>query len=494
MAQDGEVSVKLKITAENGGVAKAEQGLNRVKDAAKKTAEESKSGFEQMRAGVGKLRGAFSAFNAVLSGFGAVAFATTIVSGIKKIRDSFRKAEEDAKKFAEEQEKAANAKEIENLAKAYDTLTKSIDNAAAARAHDNEIADIELKNARDLEDAQIDLAEQQELNGVDPNDKAAEEVRAEIRARYAEKRNNIAAKRNELDGVRERDRLRQSAEVSRQEADEIEKSAAEYDKKIEAISKHRDAKLHESVSENEKDNTGFWDSFGSNAKNIVSLDWGKVGDSRTEEGDAERQKAAEEAKADQAQIDALKAEKDRQLEVAKNKRTAAERAEQKADALGGSVQAQEVRSRVVRMQGAQAVKSAEQATDRKDAQQAAEAKRLKDAEMAQRALVEQKASVQARIDSEQKKKDAANFAVFQAQGQMDAARLGGNRRNQQSALSNLQSAKVAAQNVNFAADQLINKLTETLKNVEAKLNQVDHVLESGKKQQRNFMSEAPAGE
>lgn len=494
MAQDGEVSVKLKITAENGGVAKAEHGLNRVRHAAKKTAEESKSGFDRMKAGIGKLTGAFSAFNTILSGFGAVSFATTIVSGIKKIRDSFSKAKEDAKKFAEEQEKAANAKEIENLAKAYDTLTKSINNTAAARAHNNEIEDIELKNARDLEDAQIDLAEQQELNGVDPNDKAAEEVRAEIKARYEERRNNVAEKRKEFDGVRERDRLRQSAVVSRKEADDIEKSASEYDELIKKAKARRNAALSESVRENKEDNTSFLDRLGSNAKKIVTLEWGSVGDDRTEEGDALRQKAAEEAKKEQATIDSLEAEKARQLEVAKNKRTAAERAEQKADALGGSVQAQEVRSRVVRMQGAQAVKSAEQATDRKDAQQAAEAKRLKDAEMAQRALVEQKASVQARIDSEQKKKDAANFAVFQAQGQMDAARLGGNRRNQQSALSNLQSAKVAAQNVNFAADQLINKLTETLKNVEAKLNQVDHVLESGKKQQRNFMSEAPAGE
>ena len=92
-----------------------------------------------------------------------------------------------------------------------------------------------------------------------------------------------------------------------------------------------------------------------------------------------------------------------------------------------------------------------------------------------------------------RRKNAANYSVFQAQGSYDAARLGGSRSAQSSALADLQQAQSAAQNVNFAADSAINALTKTLQAVEARLKAAQAHLEAQSKQQRNAWSESPPG-
>ena len=98
------------------------------------------------------------------------------------------------------------------------------------------------------------------------------------------------------------------------------------------------------------------------------------------------------------------------------------------------------------------------------------------------------------IAAEQEKKAAAGMSVYNAQGTYDAARLGGNRTEQQSAFSNLQSAQDAAQNVNHAADMAINALTETLKSIETRLKAAQSEIQKQSKQDRYAWSEAPSGE
>lgn len=493
MAQDGEVNVRLRVTAENGGVAKSTEGLKRVGSAAKKTAAESKTAFAQANASVGGLTRALGLLRGALTGFGGVAFAASFVEGFRKIRDSFRKSNEEADRFAAAAKKAADQKAVDDLAKSYDALAKSIAAASAAREHDNEIADIELRNKRALEDANLDLAEQNELDAVDGSDPAADEARAEIRARYAERRGNLAADRERFDGVRERERLRAGADARRADAGKIEAATAEDDRLIAAARGRANEARNRAYGTNEKDNNGFWDLVGHNAKSLVTLNWGRINDTRTEAGDAERAKAAEELRAAEEEAAALTRQKEAKLAEVKRLREEAARDDAKASAMGGIVAAQEVRRQLTYRRGAAATAAAEKATDAKDRQTAEEAARLADAEKANALLTRERDDITARIDAEGLRKRAAGYAVYEAQGAYDAARLGGSRREQKDAFANLQAAQLAAENVNHAADTAINALTKSLNGVEARLKAAQSYLERQSKQQRNAWSEAPAG-
>lgn len=494
MAQDGEVNVKVKITAENGGVVQAENGLKRVRNAATKTAAESKSGFEQMRASVGKVSGALGLFQKALAGFGVIGAITGVVSVVEKIRDSFKSAKREAEEF----EKSAKAEEVKKsidaLAESYKALTDSIAKASAERQHENEIDDIKLKNARDLKDAQIDLDEQQELAAVDDNAADAEEQRNVIKARYSERRRALAASRNRENGIIERDRLRRDATAKESEAKKIEDSLRGDDEAISAARARRNAAADESVSENEDDARGFWSMAAHNLKSIVTLDWAKVGDTRTSAGDKIRAEAAQRMKAEDEIIKQLEGNRAAKVRRSEDLKNAAKKENEKADALSGQVEADELRQQLSQASSAEENRRAQAALDKNHAEQAAEAAKIADAEKARALLSVQKQNLQAQIAAQQQKKDAAALQVYNAQGTMDAARLGGNRGTQQSAFANLQAAQDAAQNVNHAADTAINALTATLKNVEARLKAAQNFLESQSKQQRNAWNEAPAGE
>ena len=275
---DGEVNVKVKITAENGGVTQAVTGLDKVGKKAKETAEKTKSGFEQANQAFDKVTKAAGAFQKILSGFGMVGIATALAGGITKIIDSFG----EAKKKAEEFQKAADEKKVQDgidaLADSYKKLTDAISGANAARTAQKEIEDIELKNKRDIEDANLDLAEQKELDAIDVNDPAASEARAEIQARYKARRDSIAIQRGVFDGVRERQELRHGAMSDRENADKIDAAANETDKAITEAKARRNAALVRSNTTNSEDATGFWSAFGTNLKRVLSLDWGRVGD------------------------------------------------------------------------------------------------------------------------------------------------------------------------------------------------------------------------
>lgn len=492
MAQDGEVNVKVKVTAENGGVTKVESGLDKVGKKAEETAKKTKSGFEQANQTFGKVTKAAGAFQKVLSGFGMIGIATALVGGIKKIIDSFRSA----KKEAEEFNKAAAEKKVKDgidaLADSYKQLTDAIARANAERTAQNEIDSIELKNKRDIEDANIDLAEQKELDAIDAEDPAAAEARAEIQARYKAKRDNLAVQRGIFDGVRERQELRQGAMSDRESAGQIDAAAAATEQAIREAEARRNAAQGRANSENGEDATGFWSAFGNNVKNIVSLDWGKVGETRTEAGDEERKKAQAEADAEQARIDQLKKEAEAQRKQAEDLRTSATQKDRKAEALGGSYEAQKIRGQVVSMQGAASIAAAERATDKKDEDVAKEKAKEADAMQAQELLRREKAELEQRIAAEQARKATAAQGVFAAQGNLDLAKL--NKSGQAGAQQALISAQQAADGVNREADAALKTLTETLKNVESRLKAAQSFLESQSKQQRNAWSEAPSGE
>ena len=491
MADTGEVNVKLKVTAETGGAAKVKAAMASTGDAAKKAADKSKSAFAQVQSSMSGVTQAAGLFQKVLAGFGLVGVVTSIAGAVSKIRDSFKESTKEAKEF----EKAAEAKavqaSVDALAESYRQLTAAIGRANEARRHEQEIDDIKLKNRRDTEDAALDLAEQKELAGIDANDPAAAEARAEIQARYQAERSKRQAERAKFDGIRERESLRSDAAAGRKEADAIDASLKDDDAAIAAAKRRRDEKRAASVNENEADDQGVWSNFASNVRKIVTLNWGKIGDNRTEEGDARRAEAQKEADAEEERIRQLEQSRAEKARRAEELRTGAARKEEKADALGGSVEAQELRIESTSLANRQAIAAAERATVKKDADTKAEKEKYADAMTSQEMLAREKADIQSRLAELQARKDAAGMAVYQAQNSYDASKLGGNRAAQQSAFDNLQSARDAALEVDAAVDGTIKSLTETLKSVETRLKAAQNFMESQSKQTRFAWSEQP---
>ena len=490
---DGEVNVKVKITAENGGVTQAVTGLDKVGKKAKETAEKTKSGFEQANQAFDKVTKAAGAFQKILSGFGMVGIATALVGGITKIIDSFG----EAKKKAEEFQKAADEKKVQDgidaLADSYKKLTDAIAGANAARTAQKEIEDIELKNKRDLEDANIDLAEQKELDAIDAKDPAAAEARAEIQARYKAKRDNLAVQRGIFDGVRERQDLQQGAIADRENADKIDAAANETQKKIAEAKARKNAALARSTAMNSEDDDG---NYFSQAKNsigkIFTLEWGRLGDYRTDKGDAIRKEAQAEAEKEQARIEQLEGELTAQRKQAEDLRTSAGQKDRKAEALGGSVEAQRVREQVVSMQGTASVAAAVRATDAKDREVAAKNKEVSDAITAQELLEREKAEVKGKISAAEARKAAAAQSVYDAQGNLDLAKANG--KGIVGAQQALISAQRAADGVNREADAAIAAFSESLKSIESKLNIAARIIQQSSKQNNNLLAEMPSGE
>lgn len=494
MAQDGEVNVKVKITAENGGVTQAVGGLDKVGKKAKETAEKTKSGFEQANQTFGKVTKAAGAFQKVLTGFGMVGVATALVGGIKKIIDSFGEAKEEAEAFAKAAKDKKVAEGIDELSKSYENLTASISKANAARAAQQEIEDIELKNKRDLEDANIDLAEQKELDAIDANDPAAAEARAEIQARYKARRDNIAMQRGVFDGVRERQNLRMGADSDRADAAKLDAAAGETERLIKEAEARRNAALARSVGENEEDATGFWSLLGKNTKEFFSGNWGKINDSHTAAGDEIRKQAYAEAEKEQARIDELKKQAENQHKQAEARREQADQKEKKAEALGGSVDAQRVREQVVSMKGNASVAAAVRATDKKDEEVAREKAKKADAEQAIELLQREKVETKAWIDAEKERKANAAQKVYTAKGNLELAKLNKSKRGQVEANKALIAAQQAADGVNREADGMLKTLNETLNKIDSRLKAAQSYLQNQSKQQRNAWSEAPGGE
>lgn len=492
MAADGEVNVKVKVTAENGGVTKVENGLDKIEKKAKQTTESTRAGFSKTEAAIGKVTKATEMFNKVIAGLGVIGVITGIASGIKKISDSFKAAKKEAEEFEAAAKAEAAKKQIDDLAASYNNLTKSIQNANLARAHENELEDIRLKQQQDLEDAQIDLAEQQELAAVDANAFDASERRAEISARYQEKRTTIARTRGEFAIVKQRERLGQEADEKRKTAERIEASTSQDDAAIKAAKERLQEYRQKSWAMNDADNDdGYMNQAYDSVGKVFSLNWGRLGDYRTSEGNAIREKAKQNAQAEEERIKALEAERQRKLEEAKSLREEAKRTDEKREALGGGYEVNDVRGKVNALRAQQVTQGAEAAHDKKIEEEDAKNAMTADAVAAVEQLALAKRTTKQQIAAEQARKDEAARTVQAAADDLELAKL--NKSGTVQATQNYQAAQRAADGVNREADAAIATLTETLKDVEARLKAAQNHLKSESKKNQYAWSESPAG-
>lgn len=481
-----EVNVGIKLGADVSGGVQSREELDKLRKKAKETSAEASSGFSKMSSSIQGVSRVAGLCQRVLSGFGAVGAILGITQAITKVRESFAAAQKEAEKFNEAAAAKKVKESIDALADSYDRLSKSIAGANERRAAERELEELELKASRDLEDANIDLAEQRELEAVDSNDPAAAELRAEIQARYKKKRDNLAASRGLADAEQANWKLREDAQADRDAATKIDAAADDTEKAIAEARKRRYMYLGKAGSENDLDDQNAWDRAGSGIKKVFTLNWGKLGDDRTEEGDAERERNRQMAEQEDATIKQLEQQLEGQREQARKLRDEADRKEKRRSINMTNINAQRVRQTVTSIRGNAAEDEAEKATDKVDAD-------IESAKEAAENLAWERDSLKERIEKEQAKRAAAGKAVFDAQGSLDLARANGDRAGQRTATAALREAQNAADEVNHATDGAIQALTKTLKDVEMRLKAAQSHLERSNSQRRAWEADAPSG-
>lgn len=475
MADSNKVDINFnaETSRARGEVRKFKGEIEAVGSDGKKSAAAITGSFKTIEGAIGRVRKAIRtiSFSAML--------IDAVASLVAKFNDWRNAAAQAAEKTRELQKAAADkaaAEGVREIATAYKELSQAIADASEQRSRQNELFNEKKRIQREAEDAEMEAAEAEELAGVDQDAEDADRTRSEIRDRYAAKRARRNAERKKLDVLHRREEYAQQAQDLTSAADQIEASLSADDK---AISRTRQkAATLEAFSEgrNEKDGTWY------NPRK------------RTDEGDKVRERQRQEAEKLREQVKKLeadRAEKERQIQELRGK---AAHANDMRNALGDAYATADMQISTATMRGetAQAANRAAREKE-KEKRRDEEAKRAS-ALAASDSLADEKRRIEDRIAAEQARKDAAGMAVYQAQGAYDATKLGGNRAAQQSAFGNLQSAQLAAQDVNHSADSAINALTETLKSIEARLKAAQNELKKQSGQSKYAWSEASSGE
>lgn len=330
MANPPDTIITIKTVADTSGADKTAQAHDKVAAAAKRSAAETARSAQTAGQAIERASSAVGKFRAVLAGLGVAGVFTALIGSIKTVVESFGKAQAEAEKFDRAQKEAARDREVAALAESYERLAKSIGAAAAANEHQLAMISKAAAAQRELEDAQARAAEQKELAAVDPDDPAAAERRDAVRAKYAGQAAARSAARREQDIVFRTQELTVQAEQLDRGAAQTRAAAGADAGKIAELQALRTAALARSVSENGSDAGGFLGLFAKNVKDVATLNWGGVGDSRTEAGDAERAAAQAEAERLRGQIDALEKARDAKLQAASDAETQAARKREEA--------------------------------------------------------------------------------------------------------------------------------------------------------------------
>lgn len=404
---------------------------------------------------------------ATLRGLSRLNFA---IAGIERVVMFFRnlagnaaESREEIRKLNAEQEKASDAKKIKELSEAYKDLSKNIADAASARKNANEIEDMQRSAERKFEDDSAEADKAAEIAALSPHDPLYAQKKEQIEAKYAGKKAVRSAERAKEDADMGEKRSWEERSAKIQEADEKRWSARADREEAERHRKKARDSAAQSVQENEEDGEGYWDIV----KKIVTGQWGKIGDSHTAEGDKLRAEQLEESKRHEAEAERLEAE-------AKKKEEEAAKADAEAEHLGNKASAYGT----ISANQTFAVRDAKEAAKRGDAAAynalAEEEARRASALAASDTLRRQQADVNARIEAEQAKKDAAAQAVWQAQNALDLAHASGGKTETEAKA--LQEAQAAAAEVNYAADQTLIHLARTLESIETRLKAAQEYL------------------
>ena len=482
MADTNKVDINFDAQTQraSGDVKKFKSELESVGKAGKSAA----SGIEQATA-------AGRRFSKIISSLTNISFITGGIASVvqlwDRLTDSARKAKEEVVALAEAQAKAVDAKRIDALTESYKKLSDAISAAAKERQRANELEDLETSEADRLADEETKLDKARQIAALDPNDPAYAEKKRRIENAFEVSAAKRGVERARRDAETKERREYAEAEAKHGAATEKEFSLIEDRTELDRLRRMANEARVKSGQENEFDVKTFGESFVNNLKSIMTLDGEHFWSDRTTKGDEERKRQEGEAKRYDEQAKALEERiKAKEAEIAALTEEASHHSK-RAGVFGMSAANTAVAAETAAVAGATSTAAAEKALADKERQRAS-------ALAAVPQLSAERDRIKAAIAAEEERKAAAGMAVYQAQGAYDAARLGGGRREQQSALSGLQSAQNAAQDVNHAADSAINALTETLKSIEERLKAAQNFLKNQSRRQNYAWSESPAGQ
>lgn len=483
MAAENQVDIGIKITADNKGGQETERQLDRLKEKSKQSTNGIANDFKKAAESASRYQNIIRRLTDFSIFTGGLA---SVLSLWDRITASADKAKEKAAELAEETAKAADKKRIDELTESYRKLTEQIVNAAKERQRANELEDMQTAEADKLEDNEAKLQKAQQIAALDPNDPAYNEKKQRIENAF-----EVAAAKRSVDRTRRDAETRERREYDEAEARHGEATDKEFSliadrEELQTLRRKANEARAKSTQENQFDVKTFTDGFVNNLRSILSLDGEHFWSDRTAKGDEERKRQEDEAKRYDEQAKALeeriKAKEDEIADISAE----ATHHSKKAGIYGMSAANMSVAQSAAEISGQQSTAAAEQAVIDRE-------KKISDARNAEQLLQAEKQRLKDRIADEQAKKDAANLAVYNAQGDMDTANRNGNRRGQADASAALREAQLTAQNVNHEADSAINALTETLKSVETRLKAAQSAIQNASKQQSYAWSESPSG-
>ena len=489
MADD--VNIKIKLGADLSGGMQSRQELEKLRQQAKRTNSEINSSAGQAAGGVKGLSASVGLLRKAMAGFGALGLFTGLVAAVSKIRDSFGRAKKEAEEFRKIQEQLASDKSLASMVQGYERIRDAVAAANVEQRHSMEMIDADVSNRRRLDRAKLNADKEAEIAALDAGDPAYAEKKAQIEARYASRSAEMSASDAKEDVVLARQKLEKEAEAKEGEAAAQDAGSDVLREKIHRAQESRSKALEESRSLNDRDNQGFWSNFAGNVKSIVTLDWGRVGDSETAEGDQVRRDAAQRAAAEELNIQQLEEELRKSEEKSAALRGEAGRLRERREKMGGALEAVELEGDTARKGAYRAEEASGAAVAAKEREEEEKAARTASAMTAAEQLEREKAALEQRIAEERAKKAAAGRAVFDAQGALDIARANGG--GTAAAAGALHAAQESALEVNHAADGAIEAMTAALKNVTARLEAAQRQIESQGSQTRYAWSEQPAG-
>ena len=498
---NNDTTIRIGLDADLSGGVQTEKQLDNLKHKAAQLGKDGSASVGKVTGAVGGLQKACGLLRNVLTGFGVAGAIMGLFGAIEKVRTSFGAAKKEAEKLARAREEAERKETVEALAKSYEELGKSIGKVTEAAQRANEVQDIATKNARALQDAELDLAEQKELAAVDANDPAVSEKRAAISARYAEQRSRLASTRSREDVAAEFNRLNADAVAKREAATKIEASTSEDDAVIERTKKARDEARRRSRATNDEDTTNAG-RFGRNIKNIVTFNWGKVsGDLRTEEGDAVRKEAYAEADRLDAEVKRLEEQKKAKLAEAERLRGDADHIVKRANAVIGALDAVNVRERATEVSARRGVSDTEASLVKKNREIKKKAEQKEKDELTvsegteklseyERQETTEKAKAQAAADKYQKEQNE----VFAAQNRYDMlVQNGGSKKEKSAALAALQKEKAEALEAQHEMEKVAAEVANVLKAIKEEVGTLSRSVKAAQSRLKQNEADAPEG-
>ena len=489
-----DTTIRIKTEPDNSGAKSAEKALDNVGGAAERAGAKVKSSFEKAENSAKRFQRTVGMLRNVLTGFGVVGLVNGLVSMFGRLRDSLGEAKEKADELAKAREKAEHAEAVEALAKSYERLSESMRKASDEMRQENELEDLATKNARALEDAQNEHAKQNELSAIDEDDPLADEKRARVEAKYAAIRNQVESRRRHEDVERDIGRRRAESSEKSKEAEAIEDSLLEDDSMIADVRQRLDNATRRSNALNAKDNTDFPAQIGSDLKNIVTLNWGRVSEVRTEEGDKMREEARAEAEQLKQELKRLEEQRRTKQEKADSLRSEAANLGMKADA------AETGRETALELELAGGLESQRREDQAKRALEKRERRMEEDRQTVtdggrRKGLLEstaetERARAQAAADAYEK--ESADVVSAQNRYDMLVAN-GGSRKERSAALAALQKEQREAEEAKHEMEVVAAQVANTLQGINAQIKTLSNAVKSAQGRLSQNQTDAPEG-